>query len=139
MPMASSIERATEPERVLRRVEVSALILALAGLAFFATRSLVEAVFLTLGAGISIVSFRGLRALVGRLGAPGKGKPDDRSRRRIWLRFSLLILIPLTTLWLDSARTLALLVGFSVIPLALVSEGFYQIYVGLTVGKTHGS
>ena len=137
--MSTRLARANEPERVLRRLQISALVYAVLGVALFALRSLEQAAFLTLGAAVSIVSFRGLRALVERLGPQRKGSPDDRGRHRIWLRFSLLLLIPLATLWLDSERTLAFLVGFSVLPLALMTEGIYQLYTGLTAGREHGS
>ena len=124
---------------MLRRLQVSALIYAGVGVVLLSFRSLELAVFLTLGAAVSIVSFRGLRVLVESLGTAGKGKLDERSRRRIWFRFSFLILIPLATLWLDSERTLALLVGFSVLPIALMTEGIYQVYASMTAGREHGS
>ena len=137
--MTSRLDRATEPARVMRRLQVTALIYGVVGAVGFSLRSLEQTVFLTLGAAVSIVSFRSLRALVGQLGTAEKGNPDERGRQRIWLRFPLLLLIPLVTLWLDSERTLALLVGFSVLPLALMTEGIYQIYASMTAGREHGS
>jgi hypothetical protein len=109
------------------------------------------ALVLTLAAVASIVAFRSLQGLVGRLSAgqlrsgqlhaeqlqTGSRKSDPRasidrrSRRLVWLRFSLLTLTPLVSLWLDSERALALILGFSVLPLAIMSEGLLQLAFAL--------
>jgi hypothetical protein len=123
-----------EPHRVLRRLERVAVGYGVAGAALlYALRgSLGAALVLTLAAAASIVAFRGLQELVGRLqaGAGRSGTPessDRRSRRLVWLRFSLLLLVPLASLWLDSERALALILGFSVLPLAILTESLLQL------------
>jgi hypothetical protein len=107
-----------------------------------ARRSLAAALVLTLTAAASIVAFRGLQGLVGQLRA-GDGRPDHRSsidrrgRRLVWLRFSLLTIAPLASLWMDSERALALVLGFSVLPLAIMTEGLIQL-VFVLVDRDHG-
>jgi hypothetical protein len=130
---------ALEPARVLRRVERVSLGWALVGLLVFLPRDLGAALALTLGATVSIVSFRGLQGLVGRLGAAREGTVDPRSRRRIFLRFLLLLLTPLVALWLEPERLLALVAGLSVLPLALLTEAFFQIFAISKTGRNHGS
>jgi hypothetical protein len=120
------------PARVLRRLEWMAAGFALAGALWIllARRSAGTALVLTLAAAASIVAFRGLQGLVGQLaaGRPDTRKPiDRRSRRLVWLRFSLLTLAPLVSLWMDSERALGLVIGFSVLPLAVVTEGLLQV------------
>jgi fatty acid desaturase len=130
---------AERPERTLRRLEWMSLAFAAAGLLGFAlTGDLGSCLALTLGAAVSIVSFRGLQGIVGRLGAAADGKVDPRSRRRIWLRFSTLLLVPLASIWLGSDRILALIAGFSVLPLALLAEAFLQIVTSLRAHDNHG-
>jgi len=138
----------TDPARVLRRLEWLAALYGVAGaLWLLAVRgSLAAALVLTLTAVVSIVSFRGLQGLVGHLQA-GTDRPesrsensrpsDRRSRRLVWLRFSLLTLAPLASLWLDSERALALILGFSVLPLAIMTEGLVQL-VFVLVDHDHG-
>lgn len=132
------------PDRVLRRLERVAAGYALAGAVALglAWRAPWPALVLTLTAAASIVAFRGLRGLVERLqpgtGSSGTPEPRTRLRRRlVWLRFSLLLLVPLASLWLDSERALALILGFSVLPLAIVTEGLVQLLV-LLVDRNHG-
>lgn len=127
-----------EPRRVLRRLEWMAVGWAAVGLALCLSRDPGAVFALTLGAAVSIVSFRGLQGLVGRLGAVAEGTVDPRSRRRIWLRFAFLLLTPLAALWLQPQRTLALIGGFSVLPLAFLTEALIQlIYIGTS--SRHGS
>ena len=137
----------TDPARVLRRLEWLAALYGVAGaLWLLAGRgSVAGALVLTLTAAVSIVSFRGLQGLVGQLQA-GTDRPeprsetrpsDRRSRRLVWLRFSLLTLAPLASLWLDSERALALILGFSVLPLAIMTEGLVQLGF-LLVDHDHG-
>jgi len=132
----------TEPERVLRRLLWLAAGYGGAGALWLllARRSVTAAVVLTLAAAASIVAFRGLQGLVGQLaaGRTDTRRPiDRRSRRLVWLRFSLLTLAPLVSLWMDSERALALILGFSVLPLAVVTEGLLQLGSALT-GHDHG-
>lgn len=121
-------------------------LLGLAGAIFLllGRRSPGGALVLTLAAAASIFAFRGLQGLVGQLAAgssesPGTRRPiDRRSRRLVWLRFSLLTLAPLISLWMDSERALGLVMGFSVIPLAAVTEGLLQLGFVLMGRRQHG-
>jgi hypothetical protein len=114
-----------------------------AALGLLAVRhALAAALVLTLAAAASIVAFRGLQGLVGQL-RTGAERPDHRSsidrrsRRLVWLRFSLLTIAPLASLWMDSERALALVLGFSVLPLAIMTEGLIQL-VFVLVDRDHG-
>ena len=134
----------TEPALVLRRLEwLAAFFGLIEGLWLLAARrSVTAALVLTLTAAASIVAFRGLQGLVGQLqagtGEPDPGTPiDRRSRRLVWLRFSLLTLAPLASLWMDSERALALILGFSVLPLAIMTEGLLQL-VFVLADRPHG-
>ena len=139
--IASGAASWSAPARVLRRLEWMAAGYGLAG-AFWmlAIDAAAAALVLTLAAAASIVAFRGLQELVGQLaaGRPDTRRPiDRRSRRLVWLRFSLLTLAPLVSLWMDSERALGLVIGFSVIPLAVVTEGLLQVgWVLIT--RNHG-
>ena len=131
----------SSPARVLRRLEWMAAGYGVAGAAFLllGRGSAGGALILTLAAAASIVAFRGLQRLIGQLsaGSPEKRRPlDPRSRRLVWLRFSLLTLAPLLSLWMDSERALGLVMGFSVIPLAAVTEGLLQVGFVL-MGRSH--
>jgi hypothetical protein len=132
----------SDPDRVLRRLQWLAGGYGAAGALWLllVRRAAVAAVVLTLAAAASIVAFRGLQGLVGQLaaGEPDTRRPTDRrSRRLVWLRFSLLALAPLASLWMDSERALALIMGFSVLPLAAVTEGLLQLGWALT-DRDHG-
>lgn len=129
---------------MLRRLERLAAAYAIAGvgLLLVGRRSFGGAVVLTLTAAVSIVAFRGLQELVGRLqvgeGRSGTPESSARLRRRlVWLRLSLLLLIPLASLWLDSERALALILGFSVLPLAIMTEALLQL-ASILVVRNHG-
>ena len=133
----------TAPARVLRRMEWLAGCFGVVGAAFLllGRGSAQGALVLTLAAAASIVAFRGLQRLVGQLaaGSPEPRRPiDRRSRRLVWLRFSLLTLAPLLSLWMDSERALGLVMGFSVIPLAAVAEGLLQLGFVLMGRREHG-
>ena len=129
----------TQPARILARIERVAAVLGALGALLYLLRSPVGALVLTLTAAASIVAFHGLQNLVGRLGAGSDTKVDQRSKRLVWLRFCLLLVIPLTSLWLDAELALSLLLGFSVIPLSFVGEGFFQLFLSLTSRGENGS
>jgi hypothetical protein len=140
--IASAAPSWSAPAKVLRRLEWVAAAYGLAGALWIllARRSVGAALVLTLAAAASIVAFRGLQGLVGQLAAGGSGTPrpiDRRSRRLVWLRFSLLTLAPLVSLWMDSERALGLVIGFSTLPLAVVTEGLLQVGYGL-IARNHG-
>ena len=142
-PASLAVTAATDPARVLRRMEWLAAALGVAGALFLllGRRSPGGALVLTLAAAASIFAFRGLQTLVGQLaaGSPKTRRPiDSRSRRLVWLRFSLLTLAPLISLWMDSERALGLVMGFSVIPLAAVTEGLLQLGFVLMGRREHG-
>jgi hypothetical protein len=120
----------SEPARVLRRLEWLAAGYGVAGalILLLARSSASGAVVLTLAAAASIVAFRGLQGLVGQLQKSETRKSiGRRNRLLVWLRFSLLTLAPLVSLWMDAERALALVMGFSVLPLAMVTEGLLQL------------
>jgi hypothetical protein len=140
-----------DPARVLRRLEWLAGAYGVAGgaLVLVLRRSVGAAVVLTLAAAASIVAFRGLQGLVGRLQAGADTETSEQrrdggrrsrrfSRRFVWLRFALLLLVPLASLWLDSERALALVLGFSVLPLAIMTEGLLQL-VYVLAPRNHGN
>lgn len=129
----------TQPARILARIERVAAVLGALGALLYLLRSPAGALVLTLTAAASIVAFHGLQNLVGRLGAGSDTKVDQRSKRLVWLRFCLLLVIPLTSLWLDAELALSLLLGFSVIPLSFVGEGFFQLFLSLTSRGENGS
>ncbi len=82
-----------------------------------------EALILTLAAAASIVSFRGLQRLVWQMGVRDGGKIDRRSLVLAGLRFGIVLLLPVASLWLTSRQALALIAGFSSLPLAVMTEG----------------
>lgn len=137
--MATDEASAEAPERILRRIELVAAGYGLAGASLLlAWRSPGSAIALTLGAAVSIVAFRGLRALVERLGPDSERRIDRRSRRLVWLRFSLLLLLPLASLWVSSEQALVLLMGFSALPLAIVTEALLQLFSGVGTERDDG-
>jgi len=125
-PEAQSTDR--DVFAVLRRVERTAL---LWGLLFVLGWAVVEhsadgLLVLTLAAAASMVSFRGLRRLVWQLGAREGGKSNRPTILFAVLRLSVVALLPLASLWLDTRQVLALALGFSVLPAALMSEALLQ-------------
>jgi hypothetical protein len=125
-PAAQSTDR--DVLAVLRRVERTAL---LWGLLFVLGWAVVEHsvdgfIVLTLAAAASMVSFRGLQRLVWQLGAREGGKSNRPTILFAVLRLSVVALLPLASLWLDSRQVLALALGFSVLPAALMSEALLQ-------------
>ena len=134
-----------DPDRVLRRLERLAGVYGVAGAAVLLAgrRSVGGAIVLTLTAAASIVAFRSLQGLVGRLqaGTGSSGTPESSSagfrRRLVWLRLPLLLLVPLASIWLDSERALALILGFSVLPLAIMTEALLQL-ASILVIRNHG-
>ncbi len=129
----------TQPARILARIERVAAVLGALGALLYLLRSPAGALVLTLTAAASIVAFHGLQGLVGGLGAGSDTKVDQRSKGLVWLRFCLLLVIPLTSLWLDAELALSLLLGFSVIPLSFIGEGFFQLFLSLMSRGENGS
>ena len=115
--------------RALRRIELMALGWALIGLVGWAVfeRCVDGLIVLTLAAAASMVSFRGLQRLVWQLGAREGGKSSPPTVLFAVLRFSIVALLPLASIWLDTRQVLALVVGFSALPAALLSEGLLQL------------
>lgn len=124
---ASEASGTSEAELVaiLRRIEKTMVFWGALGLVLWLgfVRSLDGSAILTLTATASIVSFRGLQRLVWRLGSRDGGKIDRRSQISAGLRFGIILLLPAASLWLDSRQTFALIIGFSALPLALMTEG----------------
>ena len=128
--MSSGTRRFDQPARILQRLELMAAAYGVAAAALFAVlRSILEASILTLATAASIVAFRGLQRLVAAMGAREDGKIDRRSRVLVTLRFALLTLVPVGSLWLNPRLVLALLVGFSALPLALMTEGILLLLI----------
>ena len=119
-----------EIRAVLRRIERMMLFWGALALVLWLVfvGSVDGAAILTLTCTASIVSFRGLQTLVWRLGSRDGGKIDRRSQVFAALRFAIILLLPAASLWLDSRQALALIAGFSALPLALMSEGVAQFF-----------
>lgn len=83
------------------------------------------ALVLTLGSAVAILAFRSLERVVARL-APASG--GGSSSLPVVLHFALLAFVPFLALWLNSRQTLAFLIGFSCIPLGLMSEAALQLF-----------
>ncbi len=98
-----------------------------------------EAPVLILATAGGIISFRGLQLLVGQIGARGGEKIDRRRQFLAGLRFGIILLLPVAVLWLDRRQALALIVGFSAFPLALMTEGVSQFFRTSSPDTPHGS
>jgi len=125
-----SERRGEEPSVVLRRVERFIIVYGLAGVVFWLVvlGGWIEALILTLTAAASIVSFRGLQRLVGSLAVGEGGKLSRRSKVSAGVRFATVLLLPAVSLWLNSRQVLALIVGFSSLPFALMTEAAWEFF-----------
>ncbi len=120
---------AEDPEKVLRRIEKWMLFWALVGALGWSFLAPFEGLlFLTGGALAGIVLFRGLQRATRRWATPPEEKTDSISALPIILRFGILALLPVSTLWLDDQQALALIVGFTSLPLGLTSEAVSQFF-----------
>ena len=112
---------------VLRRVQALAAgwaILAGAGLAAWGGWR--RGVVLTLAAALSIVALRSLEGVVRRLRVSADGGAPDSLGVGYVLRL-LLLAVLVTILALGGRDPLALLLGLSAVPLALIAEAFWQL------------
>ncbi len=127
-PIDGSSGSDSEPLLVLRRIERLMVFFWLLGvvswLVFLGGWG--NVLILTLAAAASIVSFRGLRRLVWRMGAREGGKIDRRTQFLAGLRFTIVLLLPAASIWLTTRQTLALIAGFSSLPFAVITEGLSQ-------------
>lgn len=96
--------------------------------AWLILRSTYGLIALTGGALAGIVLFRGLQRATRRWAAPSEDKNDSVSALPLILRFGILALLPVSTLWLDNEQALALIVGFTSLPLGLTSEAVSQFF-----------
>lgn len=129
---------------VLRRIQWIAVALALAGALGVAFRWGVEAaVSLTLGAAISIVSLRSLEVAVRHLRVEVDGSPGPGGTLRFRLRWWILMTVLGSTLVFGALsgtlELLALLVGLSAIPLAVLAEAAVQAFTGGVRGGSIGT
>ena len=76
--------------------------------------------------------------LVWGLGVRDGGKIDRRSQVSAGIRFSIILLLPAASLWLDSRQAFALIAGFSALPLALMTEGVIQLFSKRRSDSPHG-
>ena len=136
-----SERRDEEPSVVLRRVERFIYVYGLAGVAFWLVvmGGWIEALILTLTAAASIVSFRGLQGLVGSLAVGDRGKLSRRNKVSAGVRFATILLLPAVSLWLNSRQVLALILGFSSLPLALMTEAAWEFFSPPKSESTDGS
>lgn len=144
----------------LRRIELLALAwTAVGALGYGAARSWAGGLVLTAVSGVGIVLFRGLQRVVSALGPPGSGSdepagppegepldpaPADEPRTIGWrpvlgalVRFTLLAAIAgAGALLLDPEHFPAIVLGFSTLPAAFMTEGGLQVVRALR-GRDH--
>ena len=112
---------------VLRRVKLLAGGWGLvAGAALAAQGGWRRGVVLTLAAAVSIVALRSLEGVVRRLRVPADGATPDSLGVGYVLRL-LLLAVLVTILALGGRDPLALLLGLSAVPLALIGEALLQV------------
>lgn len=92
------------------------------------------ALVLTLAAAATMVSFRGLEALVGRLDARPGGGPGFGFVLGLILRLLLLGAALVAILQIGPDERLAVVLGVSVLPAALMAEAAWQLLRLLTHG-----
>ena len=139
-PNDGSSSSASEPLRVLRRIERLMVVFWLLGVVLWLVflGGFGNVLILTLAAAAGIVSFRGLQRLVWQIGAREAGDLDRRPQILAGLRFVIILLLPAVSLWLTTRQTLALIAGFSSLPLALITEGLSQFVRAPNSEPTNG-
>lgn len=116
-----------EEVRILRRIASLAMVYgAVGGLAYAASRGYVGALVLTLSAVASIVNFRGLEAFAILLEPQRQGTLGVRNTLLITLRLVILAGVVLAALALGAQYLLAVILGFSVLPAALITEAVIE-------------
>lgn len=126
---------------LLRRLELLAAGWTAVGvLAWLAAGPPAGALVLTGASAVSIVAFRGLQRIVAALGPRDETRDPTRARRPVWaalIRLGLLgALLMAGALLLDRGLFPALVLGFSTLPAALMTEGLLQAVRALR-GKDH--
>ena len=128
--MSERIDLVDSPEarRQIRRIEVLAAVYgAVGGAGYLLLGNWAGAGILTLSALLSIVGFRGLQVQVRHLEPQAGGRLGPFNTLLILVRFSLLIIALLAGLtWMSSRHGLALLLGLTALPFALMSESLIQ-------------
>ncbi|MDX1632753.1 MAG: hypothetical protein R3234_12865 [Thermoanaerobaculia bacterium] len=115
-------------EGTLRRLEGIAALYGLSGTVWMALeRGWRSAAALTLLTGVSIVSFRTLEGVVRRLEGESTGTMAKGGGSRFLLRWVLLLAALGSAFILGSHDLLALLIGITVIPMALITEAGLRI------------
>ena len=90
-----------------------------------------SALALTVLTGVSIVSFRTLEGVVRRLDAESAGATAKGGESRFLLRWVLLLAALGSAFILGSHDLLALLIGVSVVPMALITEAGLRVLGGV--------
>lgn len=112
----------------LRRIEGMAGVYGVAGAVWMALeRGWRSALALTLLTGVSIVSFRTLEGVVRRLEGESTGTMAKGGGSRFLLRWALLLAALGSAFILGSHDLLALLIGVTVIPAALITEAGLRV------------
>jgi hypothetical protein len=123
----------------LRRVEGVAIALATSGaLAYAVAGHGQPALVLTLAGAASIVGFRSLQGLVGLLYAQPRGRVGWQATLLFLLRATLMGSLGAALLFLGKDDTLALLLGISVIPAALMIEAGVLLWRATVGDDRHG-
>jgi hypothetical protein len=112
----------------LRRIATVAALLAAAAAAAYLLRGDGRgALALTLAAGASIVGFRGLEGVVRRLQADPEGGFGAGGGVRFLVRWLLILATLGAALYLGSQSYLAVLLGLTALPLAVIAEALLQL------------
>lgn len=122
----------------VRRVEVFACVLGLlaaAGLWIAVGRN--AALVLTLTAAVGIVHFRALQVQVRLLAPRSDGRPGGEFGLLALVRLTFVGTLTIGALFLGSRYPLALILGFSVIPAALMAEALLRV-AGIVRGVADG-
>lgn len=119
--------RKSEEVRILRRIASLAVVYGAAGgVACAVWRGPVAGVVLTLSALASIVNFRGLEAFAILLEPQRQGTLGARNTLLITLRLVILAGVVVAALALGARYLLAVILGFSVLPAALITEAVIE-------------
>lgn len=139
-PSSTVSSPGTESEvRILRRIAWLAVAYALVGAAAYGLwRGPAGALVLTLSALASIVNFRGLEAFAVLLEPQRQGTLGARNTLLITLRLVILVGVISAALALGAKYLLAVILGFSVLPGALITEAVIESTGLDRNGNRHG-
>jgi hypothetical protein len=126
------------PPEVRRIERMAVAYLALAATAMWILTDANQAIVLTLIGSLSIVNFRALQLQVSLLEPRSDGRLGARNTLLLVLRLTFLGALVSGALLLGRNFILALVLGFSVIPAALMTEGVVRV-AGFLRKANHGS